>query len=80
MKCKKLTIETDGTTGKTFVKIDGKQLGFVQRIEFAADVKDQFVRIFIEQVKSNNGRVVTKNVGGKEVPALETLALEFDRS
>jgi len=81
MKCKKMTIETDGTTAGTIVKIDGKKLDLVQRVGFEAEIKDTFARIFVEQIKTKaDGKVVTKNVAGNEKPAIEALLLEFDRS
>ena len=39
MKCKKITIETDGTTAGTKIFADGKQLGRVRRADFSAGDK-----------------------------------------
>lgn len=49
MKYKKFKIETDGTTAKTKVYIDGKQIGSIQRLEFSADVNNQFTKIMVER-------------------------------
>jgi hypothetical protein len=81
MKCKKLTIETDGTTNRTIIKVDGEQLGLVQRIEFSSEMHDQFARIHIEKAvwDENTKKIMTKNVAGKEKSVIEILNLEFER-
>jgi hypothetical protein len=59
MKCKKLVIESDGTSKNTKVFADGKQIGLLQRFEFSADVAEPFVKVGIIQAVLENGKVKT---------------------
>lgn len=90
MKCKKLVIETDGTTDNTKVLIDGEQLPHVQRLEVLGNVEDRFVNVLIEQAKvDGSGTIMTKktNVRDKDTQKFvegtkvitEALSLEFER-
>jgi len=54
MKCKKLVIETDGTSGRTQILIDGKQLGFVDSINFNANLSKHEVDVVIMQYQNQN--------------------------
>ena len=49
MKCKKLIIETDGTTKGTIVKVDGEVLPLIQRIEFSANVVETFIKVLLDK-------------------------------
>ena len=48
MICKKLIIETDGTTKNTKIFVDNKCLSNIQRINFSADCNDLFVNLSLE--------------------------------
>ena len=89
MKFKKLSIETDGRTQNTVIKVDGVQLGCVQSIEFSADVKDMFAKMLIKvakkdadgNIKKKKARVrdpkTEKTIDSEEV-VMEMLLLERD--
>jgi len=62
MKYKKITIETDGTTKNTKIFIDGKQIGFVQRIELLAEANENYVFINVAVGKVVNNQLKTKRV------------------
>ena len=91
MKCKKLVIETNGTSAGTKIFVDDKQLSCVTRFEFSADVDKMFSTIFIEKSKlDTDGNPIVKPVkirdpktekfvDGTKVQT-ETLAIEFDRT
>ena len=48
MKCKSLTIETNGKSSQTKVVIDGKTIPYVQKVEFEADIDNLPVRALIQ--------------------------------
>jgi len=61
LKCKKLTVETDGTTGKTVVKADGKKVSNVRRIDLKVDMDNDYVIPSIEMARVDaSGKVMTK--------------------
>jgi len=61
MKCQKLVIETDGTSKNTKIFVDGSQIRLVQRFEFTADTKEQFVKVgMVQAVTGNDGKLQTK--------------------
>jgi hypothetical protein len=90
MKCKKLVIETNGTSTGTKILVDGKQLESVRRIEFIGNVEDQFINILIESAKTDsNGHISTKKINIRDKISqkfiagdkiiTEPLLLEFER-
>jgi hypothetical protein len=62
MKCKSLTIETNGKCTGTKVIIDGQQIGFVQKIEFEVDIDNLPVRALIQ--------VVRRDKAGNPIPKI----------
>jgi len=62
MKYKKIVIESDGTSVNTKLFVDGEQMGFVQRIDFSADVNTLFNIINIQVAKQRNGKIDIKKV------------------
>lgn len=62
MKYSKIEFITDGTSANTSVKVDGKVLEGVQRIEFAESASDPFCRIEIHIAKMYNGKPKIKPV------------------
>ena len=61
MKCKKLTIETDGKASGTKVIIDGEMIGFVNSIEFEADMDNVPVRALIQVIRRDKaGKSIEK--------------------
>lgn len=90
MKCKKLTIETNGIAADTKVFIDGEQLPLVQRLQLAVNLNDLFVHLSLEQATlDQNGKVVTKEVpirdektqkiASKPKVVTEPLVVEFEK-
>ena len=87
MKCKKLTIETDGTTANTLVSVDGKAIGMIARLKFSADSRDRFINLNIEKVRLKDGKFVLKKKKIRnektqkfeeiEVAETESLIIEF---
>ena len=89
MKCKKIMIETDGTSINTIVKIDGKQLKYVRRIEFLGSADDKFINVSIEEGKlDSSGNLISRKVNvrdketqkfvEKEKIITEPLLIEFE--
>lgn len=62
MKYKKVTIETDGTSMGTKVFIDDKQIGYIQRVEFSAEVNDVFSHLSVQVGRIVNGELKKKKV------------------
>lgn len=63
MRCKTLTIKTDGTSANTQIIVDGEVFGKVQRVEFLVNVNDQFVNVLIEIAKTDSeGKALTKKI------------------
>lgn len=87
MKCKKLTIETDGTTAGTKIYADGKQVGFIQRFEFTVEMDDLFPKIQMMQV-IQGGKIKTRKIRDektqkfieKQVPETTSVLVEFERN
>lgn len=88
MECKKLKIETNGTTVGTKVYVDGKQIGRIHRIVLSADVDSKFVTLSIEKQRTDaSGKTITTKTRVRdessqkfvevEKIAVEPLQLEF---
>ena len=60
MKCKKFTIESDGTAEGTVVLINGQKLDSVGSIEFNLDQDAKFPRLLIMEPAKGAGGVVMK--------------------
>jgi len=91
MRCKKLVIETDGTTEGTKIKVNGETLGSVQRVEFFADASDTYPKVLIEKSlldgdnKPKMRKVQVRNLGTEKfensmVPITEPLPIEFEKT
>jgi len=52
ISCRKLVIETDGTTSNTFIKVDDQVLGYIDMINFNADVNKHELDIML--IQNNN--------------------------
>jgi len=77
MKFKKLSIETDGTCANTIIKVDDEMLGRVQSIDFSADVKDNFAKIFIKVAKTDaQGHIKTKKARVRDPKTEKTIDSE----
>jgi len=58
ISCRKLVIETDGTTSNTFIKVDDQVLGYIDMINFNADVnKHELDIIIIQNNKDSYNRI-----------------------
>ena len=91
MRCKKLTIETDGTTEGTKIKVDGETLPSVQRFEFFADASETYSKVLVEKSMINGDgkpktrKVRVRNLGtekfeSKDVVVTEPLPIEFEKT
>ena len=77
MKFKKLSIETDGTCANTVIKVDDEMLGRVQSIDFSADVKETFAKIFIKVAKKDaQGHIKTKKARVRDPKTEKTIDSE----
>jgi hypothetical protein len=89
MKCKKLTIETDGTSPGTNVFVDGKKIGYLKSISLDVNSDEHFARILLSQIRIQNGKPVTsmrkvrqestQKMIDTEVQEIEPLLIEFER-
>jgi len=58
ISCRKLVIETDGTTSNTFIKVDDQVLGYIDMINFNADVnKHELDIMLIQNNKDSYNRI-----------------------
>jgi hypothetical protein len=89
MKCKSLTIETNGKCTGTNVIIDGKTIGLVRKIEFEADNDNLPVRALIQVARLDKaGKMIEKILKvrdektlkfvEKKTVELEPLNIEFE--
>lgn len=62
MKCKKLVIETGGLSYSTSVKVDGKMLDMVQRIEFKTDIEKPYIKVLILQAVLLGDEIVRRPI------------------
>jgi len=89
MKCKTLTIETNGKCTGTNVIIDGKKIPLVQKIEFEADGDNLPVRALIQVTRLDKaGKAIEKILKirdektlkfiEKKTVEVEPLSIEFE--
>jgi hypothetical protein len=86
MKCKKFSIETNGTIEGTKVLVDEKPLGLIQRIEFSASTDKPYPTIMLVQALVNGKTKISKVrdpksekfIEKKEVES-QALLIEFER-
>ena len=75
MKCKKITIETNGKISGTIVKADGVPIGHAQKIVMIADLDRTNVNLWVKKTLTDkNGHIVVHE--GKMV--VNTDEVEFE--
>ena len=88
MKCKKMTIETDGTTANTKIMVDGRQLSLIRNIEFSASLEDTFIKVLVQKAVEYEGGFKkrklklrdeeTQKLVEKEEIVTEPILIEFE--
>jgi hypothetical protein len=90
MNCKKLVIETNGTTAGTFILVDGEKIGRIQRLEFSADLNSPFIKVSMEQTRVGaDGKAIvkkqkirdekTQKFEDREIVATEAISIVFEK-
>ena len=91
MKCKMLTIETDGTSAKTKILVDGVPLARISSIELEATQNQSSVRILVQQSRMRkDGTIETRTMKVRDektqkfvekiVDETDPVLLEFERN